>query len=176
MAYTAWSVVFGEQPSAAKWNILGANDASFNDGTGIANGVITSEHLNATIAFHAYRAAAQTITSSLSTIVFDTERYDLGSDYSTATGKFTAPLAGVYSLKASMTTPTNTVRALVQFVCSTAGNFVGADASVTDANRVIGFLEIDLALGETVEVQGLSTTSNDVADTETWFSGHFIGA
>lgn len=35
MAYASWSVVFGEQPSAAKWNILGTNDASFNDGTGI---------------------------------------------------------------------------------------------------------------------------------------------
>ena len=41
MAYQSWSVVFGEQPSAAKWNILGTNDASFNDGTGIASGAIT---------------------------------------------------------------------------------------------------------------------------------------
>lgn len=41
MAYAAWSVVFGEQPSAAKWNILGTNDASFNDGTGIADAAIT---------------------------------------------------------------------------------------------------------------------------------------
>lgn len=32
-------------PSAAKWNILGSNDASFNDGTGIADGVITPDHL-----------------------------------------------------------------------------------------------------------------------------------
>lgn len=31
MAYSSWSVVFGEQPSAAKWNILGTNDAHFND-------------------------------------------------------------------------------------------------------------------------------------------------
>lgn len=45
MAYTSWSVVFGEQPSAAKWNILGTNDASFNDGTGIADGAITPEKL-----------------------------------------------------------------------------------------------------------------------------------
>lgn len=29
MAYTAFSVVFGEQPSAAKWNTLGSNDAHF---------------------------------------------------------------------------------------------------------------------------------------------------
>lgn len=30
MAYAAFSVVFGETPSAAKWNILGTNDAEFN--------------------------------------------------------------------------------------------------------------------------------------------------
>lgn len=47
MAYSSWSVVFGEQPSAAKWNILGTNDASFNDGTGIANGAILPNHLKA---------------------------------------------------------------------------------------------------------------------------------
>lgn len=46
MAYVAWSVVFGEQPSAAKWNILGTNDASFNDGTGFANDIIKSQHIN----------------------------------------------------------------------------------------------------------------------------------
>lgn len=45
MAYTSWSVVFGEQPSAAKWNILGTNDASFNDGSGIADDAITPEKL-----------------------------------------------------------------------------------------------------------------------------------
>lgn len=35
----------GEQPSAAKWNKLPANDASFHDGTGIDNKVIVSRHL-----------------------------------------------------------------------------------------------------------------------------------
>lgn len=45
MAYSSWSVVFGEQPSAAKWNILGNNDASFNDGTGFGLGVIGSTTL-----------------------------------------------------------------------------------------------------------------------------------
>lgn len=46
MAYSSWSVVFGEQPSAAKWNILGSNDASFNDGTGIATGAITATKID----------------------------------------------------------------------------------------------------------------------------------
>lgn len=39
MAYTAWSVTFGEQPSAAKWNQLGTNDAGFYDGTGFSFGI-----------------------------------------------------------------------------------------------------------------------------------------
>lgn len=29
MAYASWSVIFGEQPSSTKWNILGTNDALF---------------------------------------------------------------------------------------------------------------------------------------------------
>jgi len=45
MAYASWSVVYGETPSASKWNILGTNDASFNDGTGIADGAILPKAL-----------------------------------------------------------------------------------------------------------------------------------
>lgn len=30
MAYQSWSVVFGEQPSASKWGILGTNDSTFD--------------------------------------------------------------------------------------------------------------------------------------------------
>ena len=47
MAYTAWSVVFGEQPTAAKWNQLGANDAGFKDGTNIDSLAITTANLAA---------------------------------------------------------------------------------------------------------------------------------
>jgi len=50
MAYAAWSVVAFEQPTTAKWNILGTNDASFNDGTGLA---ITNNQ-----AIQGYNAAA----------------------------------------------------------------------------------------------------------------------
>jgi len=47
MAYTLWSVVYGEQPTAAKWNQLGANDAGFKDGTNIDNLAILTRHLAA---------------------------------------------------------------------------------------------------------------------------------
>lgn len=46
MAYTAWNVVFGEQPTAAKWNQLGQNDAGFRDGTNIDDNAILTRHLN----------------------------------------------------------------------------------------------------------------------------------
>lgn len=39
-SYSSWSVVFGEQPSASKWNTLGTNDASFHEriGTNFSSG------------------------------------------------------------------------------------------------------------------------------------------
>ena len=47
MAYTAgWNVVAFEQPTAAKWNQLGANDDSFHDGTGIDTGAISTDKLS----------------------------------------------------------------------------------------------------------------------------------
>lgn len=45
MAYTAWSVVYGEQPTAAKWNQLGTNDAGFKDGTNIDTDAIIERHI-----------------------------------------------------------------------------------------------------------------------------------
>lgn len=44
MGYTAFSVTFGEVPTDAKWNYLGENDESFNDGTGIADDAIIQRH------------------------------------------------------------------------------------------------------------------------------------
>lgn len=110
MSYAAWSVVFNEQPSAAKWNILGTNDASFNDGTGIADAAITSEHLNATIACRAYRSGAQTIEVGTEKVLLETENFDLGADFDTANNRFVAPLTGYYQVNGS--TGLNNVNAL----------------------------------------------------------------
>lgn len=45
MGYSADTFAAGEQPTTAKWNKLWANDASFNDGSGIAAGAITQTKL-----------------------------------------------------------------------------------------------------------------------------------
>lgn len=43
--YTLWSVVAGEQPTTAKWNILGNNDAAFNTGVGFNDSAVINRHL-----------------------------------------------------------------------------------------------------------------------------------
>lgn len=43
--YAPWSVVADEQPTAAKWNILGSNDASFNNGNGFEDNIIVNRHM-----------------------------------------------------------------------------------------------------------------------------------
>lgn len=45
MAYSADSFVADEQPTTAKWNKLWTNDASFNDGSGIADDKILTRHI-----------------------------------------------------------------------------------------------------------------------------------
>lgn len=103
MAYQSWSVVFGEQPSAAKWNILGTNDASFNDGTGIASLATNVTAISNPYKFSAYRGAVWTTSSgSYGLVTFDTENYDSNTNFDTATGKYTAPVAGFYQLNAAV--------------------------------------------------------------------------
>ena len=99
MAYAGWSVVFGEQPSAAKWNILGTNDASFNDGTGISDGVIKPEHL-------------KNGSSTLNTWVWDSFTPTLSGRFTDAKWDKTCAyirsgdtVIARYKLKANTTTP-----------------------------------------------------------------------
>lgn len=43
--YTAITFTANEQPTTAKWNLIGSNDASFNDGTGFEDSIILKRHL-----------------------------------------------------------------------------------------------------------------------------------
>jgi len=45
MSYNAIDFVYGEQPSATKWNYLGSNDAGFKDGTNIDDDAIIARHI-----------------------------------------------------------------------------------------------------------------------------------
>jgi hypothetical protein len=42
--YTAITFIANEQPTTAKWNLIGSNDASFNNGNGFEDGIIVNRH------------------------------------------------------------------------------------------------------------------------------------
>lgn len=72
-----------------------ATAAAFKiDGDGVWTNVGTTQP-----AFAAYRATSQ--QTSGTTLIFNTEQFDTGSDFNTSTGVFTAPVAGVYCFSAS---------------------------------------------------------------------------
>lgn len=114
MAYQAWSVVFGEQPSASKWNILGTNDAGFNDGTAIATGAITATHisgLNKSLLttdsnpykFSAYPSATVAISATAQKVALNTENFDTNSNFDSTTNyRYTAPVSGFYLFSGSV--------------------------------------------------------------------------
>jgi len=109
MAYSADTFVADEQPTTAKWNKLWSNDASFNDGTGIADNVILARHMaNDSVSMQTdvvfdgcilRKSADQTITNSVITAVtWDTETADTNSYHSTSvnTSRITVPATGKY--------------------------------------------------------------------------------
>lgn len=102
MAYTAWSVSFGEQPSAAKWNILGTNDASFNDGTGIGTNAIAAASLSTSAIKLGYAAITADISTASGTVV---QAVGLSTTVTIPSGsrsiKITAHTAGAYNTGAN---------------------------------------------------------------------------
>lgn len=43
--YTAITFTANEQPTTAKWNLIGSNDASFNNGNGFEDNIIITRHI-----------------------------------------------------------------------------------------------------------------------------------
>lgn len=136
-------------------------------------------------AFKAYRTSSQTIpNTTYTTVAYNNEYYDYGSNYSTSTGRFTAPVKGIYNFIAS----------------------AGIDSLGDDDLFIIGFLahgtlfrphwrnhrdggtgrlngvvsaDFELEAGETVEVQiyhNFGSARNAVsAETYATFSGRLVG-
>lgn len=108
MAYSADTFVADEQPTTAKWNKLWANDAAFNDGTGIANGAITANHISgfdyslATTNSNPYKfsvgaSATTAVSATTQKVALNSENFDTNNNFDSATNyRYTAPVNGFY--------------------------------------------------------------------------------
>jgi len=107
MAYSADSFVADEQPTTAKWNKLWSNDASFNDGSGIADDAILARHVSSfdksnlsngdsnPYKFRAYHNTTQnTGNGAFAAMSFNTELFDTNSNFASST--YTVPVSGFY--------------------------------------------------------------------------------
>ncbi len=179
MAYASWSVVFGEQPSAAKWNILGTNDASFNDGTGIASLSNATTAIANPYKFRASRnAAANTGNSAFAVIAFDTEQYDTNGNLSA--GVYTAPVAGFYQfnwgIKIAQSGTAQTTLAALHL----NGTRTSDGTQLVTTNVTIGGSGSDIvqmAASDTADIRVFCTTTQALSVGTifgNYFSGHLV--
>lgn len=104
MAYAAWSVIAGEQPTTAKWNILGTNDASFNNGTGVFG---LNKSLLTTLDSNPYKFAAipgpvqNVVVTTPVKVVLGAEEFDTNNNFDIVNSRYVVPVSGFYDISAS---------------------------------------------------------------------------
>lgn len=179
MAYASWSVSFGEQPSTAKWNILGTNDASFNNGTGIASltmGATTA--VTNSYKFSVFRTSALNVGTAATVVTYDTKNFDTGSnvDIVTNKGRFTAPITGYYVFFASflVTTAGTGTNVATYFYKNGSQNIAGSFVNVASGTSPGGtiaaliqlnatqYCEVYIATATAAKALDVSSATNNV--------------
>lgn len=127
--------------------------------------------------FSAYRVAAATVNGS-QLLVMDAEDFDTGSNFSTSTGLFTAPVAGFYWFYGQITNTGNPAYTWVDIIKNGSSYRRGNRLSASMGNGVqpsVGIL-IKLAAGDTVGlgITNGSSSALEVGDRlKCYFDGEF---
>lgn len=135
-------------------------------------------------AFNAYLNSSLNSGASSTKIVFDATQLNQGSHYSTSTGLFTAPIAGLYFFSASLALGPGITESryfvIRLYVNSTnvltgRGNAINTTGSTYDQVNVSGVVE--MSANDTAEIQGQSenATAFYYADRACYFTGHLVG-
>jgi hypothetical protein len=182
--------VTDELITATKLNQMTANEAGFNTGEALGDGIIltrhigdsevSSEKLAATIACRAHRAGAFTYSTEAD-IVFDTEDFDLGGNFNTSTGRFTAPVTGYYHVNANLSSSNlGDAEQIILRICvngvsvalaTAVGSSAGSDPRISTADIVF------LNAGEEIKATATSSASTDGnGASNTFIAIAFIGA
>lgn len=143
MAYTAWSLVAGEQPTTAKWNILGTNDAYFSTfigttalawtvytptltGITIGNGTVSGRWIRYGNLIRCNVQIKLGTTSSVSSNITFTLPANAHAIHTT-TVRFPAPLADLWDSSAGANYP-----GLTQINSTTQATIMGISAAGTN--------------------------------------------
>jgi len=176
MAYTAWTVVFGEQPTASKWNALGVNDGGFKDGSLIDDGAITVPKLSNPYKASAYRDAAWTTPAGTSAkVALDTESWDDNNNFTG--GTYNVPVAGKYLITARVSA-SNLIRLFASIYKNGVEAARGTDIQTSGAVEQGSVVnkELSLAIGDTIELYVWTSAAVTGATTDilTYMSIHLL--
>lgn len=133
--------------------------------------------------FSAYRqSSANSGSATFALVTFDNKLFDTGSNYSTSTGLFTAPVAGFYQFNAGIGFASNSADTIASLFKNGAeyrrGNRQKSTSSLSGST--VSDL-IQLAIGDTVSVEafGSVTTALDISGSpavNNFFSGYLVSS
>lgn len=170
---------------------IGVTTGVFNGSNIIVNSNITTGNLYTSkvynpYKFSVYRNASLSLAAG-SQVVFDTKEYDTGSNYSTSTGYFTAPIAGFYSFKTALNiNPASSVIYTCDFYKNGSSTLGKRGFELTTSNTggigMVATADYQLAANDTIGVFMNTTyggnTSFNVGTNliVTYFSGFLVSA
>lgn len=156
---------------------LATNDSVVT--SNITDKAVTSEKQTTTVAFEAHSTSTVALSTGVTKMTWNSELYDLGSDFDLANNRFVAPYDGIYYFTSHVNLLNTNEGANVRFYLNgahhTHGHLISADAvSGVIANVVAGSAQIKMTAGDYVEVY---IDTDDGGDTEgdNLFSGFLVG-
>lgn len=169
-------------------SILGVQELQHTNGTTAATIDSSGRILQpAKPFFSAWRSSALNYTSSISTVVYNEEVEDVGSNYDNTTGIFTAPVDGVYLFSAGASIGANFTQSryfIIQFYLNnTTAVFKNRDAAIEDAGtgqdyaavELTGMVKMDANDTMRVRVEIENSNAAYVSDRSNFFTGVLIG-
>jgi len=154
-----------------------ANLLNIQNSAGTTVGYIdaSGRHVTNNPSFLAHRTGAWETVSG--TVVFGSTAFNIGGNYSTSTGRFTAPVAGLYSFtfvfySSLASTQWAFKRNGSDYVL--ADTYLAAEGSATDTsiNSTIG---IYLNAGDYISCGTRTTNSHSTYNGHTFFGGYLVG-
>lgn len=144
---------------------------------------IDSESLECTVACRAYLSSSQSITNdSWTKVNFDTESFDLGSDYDTSNYRFTAPVSGYYQVSIAYEWDNTEVTGLYGAIYVNGSEYASIQVRQPTVNKDIGTHISTLvycASGQYIEgyAYNAGTVAKNIvsSNTRTFMTIHLVG-
>lgn len=131
--------------------------------------------------FSVYLSTTGTSTTSSTVLKFNTKIYDTGTNYSTSTGLFTAPINGFYFFDSSYLTSSGSNAALGMQMFQNATQVAensGLLVTSIQGNQSLSVCRfVQMVAGDTLSVEVNNGTGNltiDPGATATWFEGFLV--